>query len=98
MAAGTARSSARSRLSTRTAASSPGFHASWYAIARADEVAPGQVVGRDFLEGRAIVYRGESGRGSVMSAYCRHPGADLGVGKVIGDDVRVRVPSLAIRS
>jgi phenylpropionate dioxygenase-like ring-hydroxylating dioxygenase large terminal subunit len=88
MAAGTARSLARSGLSTRTAASSPGFHASWYAIARADELAPGQVVGRDFLEGRAIVYRGESGRASVMSAYCRHLGADLGVGKVIGEDVR----------
>jgi len=88
MAAGTARSSARSGLSRRTSASAPGFHASWYAIARSDEVAPGQVVGRDFLEGRAIVYRGESGRGSVMSAYCRHLGADLGVGKVIGEDVR----------
>ena len=88
MAAGTTRSSARSSLSTRTAATSRGFHASWYAIARADEVAPGQVVGRDFLEGRAIVYRGESGRVSVMSAYCRHLGADLGVGKVIGEEVR----------
>src|SRR5262249_60353485 len=88
MVAGTPRSSARSVLSTRPAASSAGFHASWYAIARADEVAPGQVVGRDFLEGRAIVYRGESGRASVMSAYCPHLGADLGVGKVIGEDVR----------
>jgi len=88
MTTGRARSWARSGLATRTAASASGFHASWYAIARADEVAPGQIVGRDFLEGRAIVYRGESGRGSVLSAYCRHLGADLGVGKVIGEDVR----------
>ena len=65
-----------------------GFHQTWYAIARSDEVAAGQVIGRDFMEGRAIVYRGESGRPSVMSAYCRHLGADLGVGKVVGEDVR----------
>ena len=47
-----------------------------------------KIVGRDFLEGRAIVYRGESGKPVVMSAWCRHLGADLSMGKVIGDDVR----------
>jgi len=45
--------------STRTK-SSGGFHQSWYAIARSDEVRAGDVIGRDFLEGRAIVYRGEN--------------------------------------
>ena len=66
----------------------PGFHQCWYAFARADEVGVGQVIGRDFLEGRAIAYRGENGQASVMSAFCRHLGADLSLGKVIGDDVR----------
>ena len=88
MAAGIARSSTRTRSGSRAAKSPAGFHSSWYAIARSGEVTAGQVAGRDFLEGRAIVYRGESGRPSVMSAYCRHLGADLGVGKVIGEDVR----------
>jgi len=86
MALGTSRISRKPNANGR---SNPrGFHQSWYAIARADEVAPGQIVGRDFLDGRAIVYRGESGRASVMSAYCRHLGADLSIGKVVGEDVR----------
>jgi len=65
-----------------------GFHQSWYAVARSSEVGVGQVVGRDVLEGRVIVYRGESGRAHVMTAYCRHLGADLSLGKVINDDIR----------
>ena len=64
------------RLSARARNASGGFHQCWYAIARSDEVAAGQVLGRDFLELRAIVYRGESWRVAVMSAYCRHLGAD----------------------
>src|SRR5438477_4301216 len=91
MAAGVTSPSAKPRTSNRkvrATKSAAGFHSSWYAIARGDEVAPGQILGRDFLEGRAIVYRGEGGRASVMSAYCRHLGADLGLGKVIGEDVR----------
>ena len=65
-----------------------GFHQSWYAIARSDEVVAGEVIGRDFLDGRAIAYRGENGEAVVMNAYCRHLGADLSMGKVIGNDIR----------
>ena len=68
--------------------SSGGFHQSWYAIARSDEVGVGTVLGRDFLEGRAIVYRGENGQAVVMNAYCCHLGADLSMGKVVGDDIQ----------
>lgn len=78
----------RARASKPRAKSSAGFHQSWYAIARSDEVGAGEVIGRDFLEGRAIVYRGEDGRPSVMNAYCRHLGADLSMGKVIGNDIQ----------
>jgi len=65
-----------------------GFHQSWYAIARSDEVGAGEVIGRDFLDGRAIAYRGENGQAVVMNAYCRHLGADLGMGKVVGNDIQ----------
>ncbi|HMD05468.1 MAG TPA: Rieske (2Fe-2S) protein [Candidatus Binatus sp.] len=65
-----------------------GFHQSWYAIARSDEVRAGEVIGRDFLDGRAIAYRGENGQAVVMNAYCRHLGADLSMGKVFGNDIR----------
>ncbi|MGH7778892.1 MAG: aromatic ring-hydroxylating oxygenase subunit alpha [Candidatus Binataceae bacterium] len=92
MATGSVRPVARHTQRTAAAAgarkAASGFHQCWYAIAKSSEVAAGQVLGRDFLEGRAIVYRGESGRAAVMTAYCRHLGADLTLGKVIGDDIR----------
>jgi len=83
-----ARSRAKASRAKSSANSSIGFHQSWYAIARSAEVGAGEVIGRDFLEGRAIVYRGDSGKPSVMNAYCRHLGADLSMGKVIGDDIQ----------
>jgi nitrite reductase/ring-hydroxylating ferredoxin subunit len=76
------------RASKTRAKTPPGFHQSWYAIARSDEVSAGEVIGRDFLDGRAIAYRGESGEAVVMNAYCRHLGADLAMGKVVGNDIR----------
>jgi nitrite reductase/ring-hydroxylating ferredoxin subunit len=65
-----------------------GFHQSWYAIARSDEVRAGEVIGRDFLDGRAIAYRAGNGEAVVMNAYCRHLGADLSMGKVVGNDIQ----------
>jgi len=88
MAAAAPRTIARSRKTSGAKKSPAGFHQCWYAIARSDELAAGQVIGRDFLEGRAIVYRTESGAPVAMNAWCRHLGADLSLGKVIGDDIR----------
>jgi len=65
-----------------------GYDACWYPVARSDEVAAGHVLGRDFLDGRVVVFRGASGRPAVTSAYCRHLGADLAVGQVVGDQLR----------
>jgi phenylpropionate dioxygenase-like ring-hydroxylating dioxygenase large terminal subunit len=65
-----------------------GYDQSWYPIGFSREVGVGQAVGREFLDGRVVAYRGESGRVSVLSAYCRHLGADLSLGTVIGDDLR----------
>jgi nitrite reductase/ring-hydroxylating ferredoxin subunit len=65
-----------------------GFHQCWYAVARSDEVPAGGVLGRDFLEGRVVVWRGENGRAAVTSAHCRHLGADLSLGKVVANDIR----------
>jgi nitrite reductase/ring-hydroxylating ferredoxin subunit len=88
MAAGARRGIAKARKHANGKKSDGKFHQCWYAIARSEDVAPGQVIGRDFLAGRAIVYRGESGTPVVMSAWCRHLGADLSLGKVIGEDMR----------
>lgn len=64
------------------------FTQSWFVIAFSSEVAVGQVVGRDFLDGRVVVYRGENGKAMVMSAYCPHVGADLQHGAVVGNNIR----------
>lgn len=67
----------------------PGAHQCWYPIALSKDVPKGKVVGSDLADGRVVIYRGEDGAVRVMSAYCRHMGADLSVGgDVVGNDVR----------
>lgn len=67
----------------------PGAHQCWYPIALSDDVPKGKVIGSDLADGRVVMYRGEDGAVRVMSAFCKHMGADLSVGgDVIGNDVR----------
>lgn len=61
---------------------------SWFPICLSDDVAVGQVIGRDFLGGRVAIYRDSEGTAHVVSAYCPHLGADISVGDVKGDNVR----------
>ena len=63
------------------------FTESWFPICPSYELRQGEVVGRPFLDGRIIAFRGEDGVAQVLSAYCPHMGADLGVGTVIGNRV-----------
>ena len=65
-----------------------GFSRTWLPVCQSADVAAGEVVGRDFLDGRVVVVRSASGDVSVMSAYCPHLGADLSLGIVQGDDLR----------
>src|SRR5215468_8631254 len=65
-----------------------GFHQSWFTLAVASELGTGQVIGRDFLGTRVILYRDGSGTALVQSAYCPHLGADLSVGQVIDGQIR----------
>ncbi|MDA5195040.1 Rieske 2Fe-2S domain-containing protein [Govanella unica] len=64
------------------------FSQSWFPICTAAEVAPGQIIGRSFLDGRVVILRGESGEVQVLSPYCPHLGTDLVTGEVDGDIVR----------
>ena len=64
------------------------FSQSWFPICLSSEVQSGQILGSDFLDGRVVVFRGESGRAQVLSAYCPHVGSDLAVGDVQGDTIR----------
>ena len=64
------------------------FTQSWFVVAFSSELAAGQVIGRDFLDGRIVVYRGADGKAIAMSAYCPHVGADLQYGAVVGNNLR----------
>jgi nitrite reductase/ring-hydroxylating ferredoxin subunit len=65
-----------------------GFDSCWYPVALSSELARGQLRSTEFLGGRIVVFRGESGHAHVLSAFCRHLGADLGVGQVVGDELQ----------
>ena len=64
------------------------FFQSWYPLCFGSEVGHGAVIGREFLDGRVIVFRGENGVAQVTSAYCPHLGADLAVGRVVGNSIQ----------
>lgn len=63
------------------------FSQSWFPVCLTTEVPVGTIIGRDFLDGRVIVYRGQDGVARIQSAYCPHLGADLWVGKLVEDRV-----------
>lgn len=65
-----------------------GYFQCWYPIALSSEVGVGQVISKEFLNGRIAVFRGQSGQVNVLSAWCRHLGADLALGSVVGDELR----------
>lgn len=64
------------------------FSQSWFPIALSSEVEKGQVRGERFLDGKVIVFRGEDGVARVMSSFCPHLGADLSIGKIVGNRVQ----------
>ncbi|ABQ67039.1 Rieske (2Fe-2S) domain protein [Rhizorhabdus wittichii RW1] len=64
------------------------FSQSWFVVCRSEDVGPGQIVGRPFLDGRVVVARDESGAVQVLSAYCPHMGASLEAGDVVEGQLR----------
>jgi phenylpropionate dioxygenase-like ring-hydroxylating dioxygenase large terminal subunit len=64
------------------------FTQSWFPICLSTDVAPGQVKGYDFLDGRVVVFRNNEGEARVLSAYCPHMGADLSDGAVVNNHIR----------
>jgi phenylpropionate dioxygenase-like ring-hydroxylating dioxygenase large terminal subunit len=64
------------------------FTQSWYPLCMSTELPAGKVLGLPFLDGRVAVFRGESGKVQVLSAYCPHLGADMAAGSVVGDNLR----------
>ena len=58
------------------------FTQSWFVVCQSADVGKGQVIGREFLDGRVAIYRGSNGKAQVLSAYCPHVGADVSYGFV----------------
>lgn len=64
------------------------FHQSWFPLALGRDLGEGQVIGRDFLGTRVVLYRDPDGKPLVQSAYCPHLGADLSVGQLVEGQIR----------
>lgn len=63
----------------------------WSPILLSQELIAGEIVGRDYLGTRVIVYRNAQGAPVIQSAYCPHMGADLSCGGLLADGA-VRCP------
>jgi phenylpropionate dioxygenase-like ring-hydroxylating dioxygenase large terminal subunit len=61
----------------------------WFIVARADELAPGEVMPLYCFGRNLVLFRTESGAPRVMDAHCPHLGAHLGVGgRVAGETIQ----------
>ncbi|SKA33673.1 Phenylpropionate dioxygenase, large terminal subunit [Enhydrobacter aerosaccus] len=64
------------------------YYQTWYPVCLAGEVLAGTLLGVDILDTRVIVYRDDTGRAVVQSAWCPHLGADLSQGTLVEGQVR----------
>ncbi len=65
-----------------------GYDQAWYPICLSTELIDGQVLSVDFMNGRVIAVRDANGSPHVLSAFCRHLGADLAGGDLVDGTVR----------
>lgn len=63
-------------------------HRTWFAVALSYELDGGSIHPAELFDERLVVYRDRSGSPVVLGARCPHMGADLGLGDVVGDDIR----------
>ena len=65
-----------------------GYDQTWYPICMSTELPAGQILSVDFMNGRVIAIRDSQGNPHVLSAFCRHLGADLAGGDLVDGTVR----------
>lgn len=65
-----------------------GYHVGWYPVCLASEIDGDRIQSTEFLNGRVVAFRGPDGTPAVLSAYCRHLGADLGIGELVDGCIR----------
>lgn len=59
----------------------------WFQVAWSDEIGIGDVHSMKYFDQEMVAWRADSGRLTVMNAYCEHLGAHLGYGGKVVDDV-----------
>lgn len=64
------------------------YHMCWYPVMLSSDLVPCEVKSTNFCDGRIAVFRGEDGAVRATTARCKHMGADIGLGDVIGNHVR----------
>ncbi len=60
----------------------------WYFVVRSQELRGGQARGFQICGQEIVMWRGSDGRVRAADAYCPHMGTHLGIGKVIGNNLR----------
>jgi nitrite reductase/ring-hydroxylating ferredoxin subunit len=65
-----------------------GHHCCWYPVALSEDLPQGELKGMEFCDGQIVLYRGEDGVARVTTPYCPHMGANLSVGRVVGNDLQ----------
>ena len=63
----------------------------WFIVAEASDLVPGEAKAIYYFGRDLVVFRGESGKPSVVDAHCPHLGAHLAVGGKVEDDC-IRCP------
>jgi phenylpropionate dioxygenase-like ring-hydroxylating dioxygenase large terminal subunit len=65
------------------------FPKGWFTVALSHEVKSGTVLKQTFCGEEIVIFRTESGKISVLDAYCTHLGAHLGHGGTVeGENIR----------
>ncbi|MCP4120886.1 MAG: Rieske (2Fe-2S) protein [Bacteroidetes bacterium] len=67
----------------------PQYSIGWFVIAQSSEVPAGKILSKKFSGKDIVIFRTESGKISVVDAYCPHMGAHFGHGGTVeGEDIR----------
>ncbi len=60
---------------------------SWFPVCPSDELAVGQARSFKITFQRIVLFRGQDGKARALDAFCPHMGADLGNGRVCGNEI-----------
>lgn len=60
----------------------------WFPVCKSTELKRGSACSFKIFKQRLVFYRGESGQVYALDAFCPHLGADLGNGRVVGEQIQ----------